>query len=151
MRIDIHDHRGRPRLRVLVDPANPPSVVHAGADGPSIALDWNQAIDDEEQLRHCPVCSHPDLYVRRAVPQVTWFAAVVAVGIVVLLFTYGVQLSAPALGGLLLLLVADLLIWRLSPRMLACYRCDAWFRQTPIPADAKPWNAARAPTPEPGR
>ncbi len=129
----------------MVDPANPPSVVQSiDGQGPAFALDWNQATDDVGQLRRCPVCGHAELYARRTMPQMTWFAAVVALGIVVLLFTYGGHLSPPMLGLLLLLLVVDLVIWRWAPRMLACYRCDAWFSQTPIPRNIGPWDATRA-------
>ena len=151
MRIDIHDRRGRPRIRILVDPANPPSVVRTPEPGSTaIALDWNQATDDRGLLRRCVVCGHPELYVRRAIPQITWFAAVVALGLAALLVTYGDELSSPVVATLAVLLLADLLIWRYAPRMLVCYRCDAHFHSTPVPHGITPWDPARAVAPGAG-
>jgi len=148
MRIDVHDRRGRPRIRILVDPANPPSVVRTPEPGSTaIALDWDRATDDRGLLRRCPVCGHERLYVRRAIPQITWFAAVVALGLAALLVTYGDELSTPVVVALALLLIADLLIWRFAPRMIVCYRCDAHFRQTPVPRGLGPWDPARAAAP----
>ena len=145
MRIDIHDQRGRARIRALVDPAHPPSVVRTPEPGSTaIALDWNQATDDRGLLRRCPVCGHDDLYVRRTIPQITWFAAVAGLGLAAVLFTYGQALSTPTLIALALLLIADLLIWRFAPRMIVCYRCDAHFRHTPVPAGLGPWDPALA-------
>ena len=149
MRIDVHDRRGRPRIRIRVDPANPPSVVRtAEPESTAIALVWNQATDDRGQLRRCPVCGHGELFVRRAIPQVTWFAVVVGLGLAAVLFTYGKALSTPALIALALLLVADVLIWRYAPRTIVCYRCDARFSQTPIPQGLKPWDPTKATTRE---
>ena len=116
----------------------------------AIALDWNQATDDRGRLRRCPVCGHAELYVRRAIPQITWFAAVVALGLAALLVTYGSRLSVPVVATLAVLLIVDLLIWRFAPRMMVCYRCDAHFHQTPVPRGLSPWNPARAVSPSGG-
>lgn len=145
MRIDIHDQQGRARIRILVDPAHPPSVVRTPEPASTaIALDWNQTTDDRGLLRRCPVCGHEGLYVRRSIPQITWFAAVAGLGLAAILFTYGQVLSTPTLIVLVLLLIADLLIWRFAPRMILCYRCDAHFHQTPVPPGLEPWDPTRA-------
>lgn len=144
MRIEIKDNQGKPRLTVHVDPASPPTVVKADdGRGPAISLDWDKALDDEARLRHCPVCSCPDLYVRKLVPQLTVFALIVAAGALSSLF-YGLGQSRPALIVLTLVLAFDLLIWLYAPKTLVCYRCGSEFHQTPIPAGTRPWDATTA-------
>ena len=146
MRIDVYDHWSRPRIRIRVDPSSPPSVVRTpDPESTAIALDWNQTLDDRGRLRRCPACGHTVLYVRRALPQkTTWFAAVAALGLAAVLFTYGDTLSTPTLITLGILLAADLLIWRFAPRPLACYRCNAQFRETPVPHGLSAWDPALA-------
>jgi hypothetical protein len=144
MRIEIKDNQGKPRLTVHVDPSHPPTMVRTDdGRGPAINLDWDRALDDEAQLRHCPVCSCEDLYVRKLVPQLTVFALIVAAGALASLF-YGFGQSRPALIVLALVLGFDLLIWLYAAKALVCYRCGSEFHQTPIPAGRRPWDANTA-------
>ncbi|MEO0514790.1 MAG: hypothetical protein AAF086_05780 [Planctomycetota bacterium] len=141
MRIDIKDNLGNPRLTVHVDPANPPTIVKASdGRGPAISLDWDKTLDDEGNLRQCPVCSCPDFYVKKNVPQLTVFALIVAAAVIAMVF-YGFGLSAPALIVLGLVLGFDLLIYLYAERYLVCYRCASTFHQTPLLPTDKPWDA----------
>lgn len=141
MQIDIHDNLGRPRLTVHVDPASPPTIVKASdGRGPAISLDWDKALDDEGRLRHCPVCSCPDFYIKKNVPQLTVFALVVAAAVIAMVF-YGFGLSAPALIVLALVLGLDLLIYLYAERYLVCYRCRSEFRKTPLLPTDRSWDA----------
>lgn len=141
MKIDIHDNQGKPRLTVHVDPASPPTIVKASdGRGPAISLDWDKALDDEGRLRHCPVCSCPDFYVKKNVPQLTVFALVVAAAVIAMVF-YGFGLSMPALIVLGLVLGLDLLIYLYAERYLVCYRCRSEFRQTPLLPTDRAWDA----------
>ena len=150
MRIEIKDIHGKPRLTVHVDPAAPPTVVQATDQrGPAVSLDWDRALDDQDRLRHCPVCSCPDLYLRKQVPQLTVFALIVAAGCLASVF-YGLGHARPALLVLLLVVALDIIIWFTAPRFLVCYRCRAEFHDTPVAARCGPWNARlaqRYPTP----
>jgi hypothetical protein len=142
MRIELKDHDGKPRLTVHVDPASPPTVVQAtDGRGPAVSLDWDQTLDDEGHLRHCPVCDCHELYVRKRVPQLTVFALIVAAGVLSSVI-YGLGATRPAVIVLAVVLGFDLLIWLYAPRMLACYRCNTEFHETPIPPKVRPWNAA---------
>jgi len=144
MRIDIKDNQGKPRLTVHVDSTSPPTVVKAtDGRGPAITLDWDKALDDEGTLRHCPVCSCPDFYIKKQVPQLTVFALVVAAAVIAMVF-YGYGFSRPALIVLTLVLGVDVLIWLYAGRYLVCYRCNSEFRETPLGSELRSWDAGRA-------
>ena len=144
MRIEIKDNQGNARLTVHVDPAAPPTVVRAtDGRGPAVSLDWDRALDDQDRLRHCPVCSCPDLYIRNQVPRLTVFALIVAAGCLASVF-YGLGHAWPALTVLVLVVALDIVIWRTAPRRLVCYRCGTEFHDTPAPARCGPWNARLA-------
>ncbi|MEM8738300.1 MAG: hypothetical protein AAGG38_07460 [Planctomycetota bacterium] len=141
MRIDIKDEQGKPRLTVHLDPSHPPTVVKADdGRGPAVTLDWDQALDDKGFLRHCPVCSCPEFYLRKQVPQLTVFALIVAAAVLAMvLFGYGQ--SGPALIVLGLVLAFDILIWLFAERVLICYRCQSEFRQTPLKPTDRGWDS----------
>jgi len=144
VRIDIKDNLGNPRLTVHVDPARPPTIVKASdGRGPAISLDWDKTLDDKGNLRHCPVCSCPDFYVKKNVPQLTVFALIVAAAVIAMVF-YGFGLSAPALIVLGVVLGFDLLIYLYAERYLVCYRCQSTFHETPLLPTDKSWDAALA-------
>lgn len=144
MRIDIKDNQGNPRLTVHVDPANPPTVVKAtDGRGPAISLDWDKALDDEGNLRHCPVCGCPEFYLKKQVPQLTVFALIVAAAVIAMVF-YGFGLSAPALIVLAVVLGLDLLIYLYAKRYLVCYGCQSEFHDTPLLPTDKAWDANTA-------
>lgn len=144
MRILIKDNQNQPRLTVHVDPAEPPTMVHATDDrGPAISLDWDQALDDKGQLRHCPVCGCPEFYKRKRVPQLTVFALVVAAAVIAMAF-YGLGLSVPALIVLAAVLVFDLLIYLYADRYFVCYRCGSEFHDTSMAGVPRSWNANTA-------
>ncbi|MEL7087164.1 MAG: hypothetical protein AAGL98_01780 [Planctomycetota bacterium] len=144
MRIHIKDKQGQPRLTVHVDPATPPTVVHATDDrGPAISLDWDQTLDDEGRLRHCPVCGSPDFYTRKKVPQLTVFALIVAAAVIAMVF-YGFGLSRPALIVLAVVLAVDLLIYLYAERYFVCYRCASEFHATRMAGNPRTWDANTA-------
>lgn len=144
MRIHIKDKHGQPRLTVHIDPAAPPTVVHATDDrGPAISLDWDQTLDDEGRLRHCPHCQCPDFYTRKKVPQLTVFALIVAAAVIAMVF-YGFGLSRPALIVLAVVLGFDLLIYLYADRYFVCYRCVSEFYDTRVVGNPRPWDANTA-------
>ena len=144
MRIQIKDKQGQPRLTVHVDPEQPPTVVHATDQrGPAISLDWDKTLDDENRLRHCPVCGCPDFYARKKVPQLTVFALVVAAAVIAMVF-YGLGLSLPALIVLGVVLIFDLLIYLYAERYLVCYRCQSEFFDIRAVGKPRPWDANTA-------
>ncbi|MEM1108793.1 MAG: hypothetical protein AAGH99_08900 [Planctomycetota bacterium] len=141
MRIDIKDNQGNPRFSVHVDPANPPTVVKAtDGRGPAVSLDWDRAVDDKGNLRHCPVCGCPEFYLKKNVPQLTVFALIIAAAVVASVF-YGFGLPTPALIVLGMVLGVDLLIYLFAERYLVCYSCGSTFHETPLLPTDKPWDA----------
>ncbi len=153
MRIEIKDRQGNPRLTVHVDPAQPPTVVKAtDGRGPAVSLDWNQTLDDKDQLRHCPICTCPDLYAKKQVPQLTVFVLIIAAGSLATAL-FGIGLGRPAMIVLAVVVVLDIVIWFTAPRFMVCYRCRSEFHDTSVIGRATSWNAAiadRYPGPESG-
>ncbi len=146
MQIDIKDNSGRPRLTVHLDPARPPTVVTAeDGRGPAVSLNWDRALDDSGQLRHCPVCGCQDLYSHRPLPRITVFVGVIGFAVAGMLgFGLGGPWRNVAIILLLLVLAMDLCIWLTVKRRLTCYRCNAQFSRLPIRPRQRPWDANTA-------
>ncbi len=144
MRIDLRIKPDETAFGVEVDPAKPPSVVKPrGADGPTVKLDWERALDDQRHLRHCPVCGATDLFARKRVPQLTSFVILVAAAVGAMVF-YGFGLVWPAVTVLVVLVAVDAAIFLFAPRVLECYRCHSAFRMMPIRRDHPRYDKATA-------
>ena len=71
VRINLRDQHRRRQFNTEVDLQNPPAVVKPPqGDGAEICLQWDQAIDDQGHLRHCPACGCRELFARKDFPQV---------------------------------------------------------------------------------
>ncbi|MEO0588281.1 MAG: hypothetical protein AAF078_11640 [Planctomycetota bacterium] len=141
MRLDLKDDKGDSAINVRVHLDAPPTVVGPTADTPSqVSLDWDRALDDSGNLRHCPVCGCPDLYASKAVPQVTGFVVLAGAVVLAMLLTgLGmVTLASVAFGALL---AADIVILLSSKRRLTCYQCGTDFTGIKVPAKYPRWNA----------
>jgi hypothetical protein len=126
MRIELRDTSNRRISRVDVDERVRPARVDVPGREQGLFPRWDGAIDDAGSLRRCVVCGCESLYVRRNFPQVTPVIVVLAFsGAVVAILGYAAHPVATA--ALIVLLIADLLILRLSTRWLVCYRCGAIF------------------------
>jgi len=140
VRIDIFDQAKQARFTVHVDPAAPPAIVRLpDPAGTAMSLNWDRALDDEQHLRHCPVCNCPALYARKQMPQVTMFALLILAALfAIVIFGFGeAVLAAIALG---LILGIDLMIFLFAQRMLVCYRCGSEFRGMPIQRKHAGWD-----------
>ncbi len=82
------------------------------------------------RLEQCPICGCRRFFRQKAFPRAVGIGLVV-VGALLVPLTYGVSLMVLAL--------ADLLIYRLVPLMAVCYLCRAEFRGVPVPARVLPF------------
>lgn len=148
MRMDVYNEVGDRVATVAVDPASPPGVVHGhAADGSTEEhyLDWDRTFDDDGHLRKCPVCGCDDLFQRRAIPALTGFIVVLAVGLVCLAL-WGLT-EAPLgwmLGVLVAVVVVNVLIVMMAGRYVQCYRCASRFREIEVRAGRAEWEGAIA-------
>lgn len=144
MRINIRDKAGDTIFGVTVDPAKPPTVVKpADEPGPTVSLDWDRALDDQRQLRRCPVCGCPDLFARKQLPQLTAFVVLILAAVAAMVL-FGLQMVELAIGVLVLLVVIDVGIFLFAKRVLECYRCRSAFRDMPIRRRHPRYDAALA-------
>jgi len=129
---------------VKVDLSEPPAVVRLPDPARTpLSLNWDRALDDEQHLRHCPVCGCEALYARKQIPQVTVFALIILAALsAIVIFVLGEAIWALiALG---LILGIDLAIFCFAKRMLVCYDCGSEFRGMPIRRDQPNWDPAVA-------
>lgn len=147
MHILIKDRQRRTLFDVDVDPQHPPTVVrHPRPDCANhvpreVCLNWDQALDDQAQLRRCPVCGCRDLYVRKDFHQVTGLAIVLLAAVVAMVL-FGMRQVFTAALVLALVVLLDAAIFFFTRRCLVCYRCRSEFRQTPIGRQHRPWDLA---------
>ncbi|MFP4144618.1 MAG: hypothetical protein ACLFV3_05700 [Phycisphaeraceae bacterium] len=141
MHIDLRDRNRRPLFQVQADMAHLPTVVRAAGDERrAVHLDWDRAMDDGGRLRRCPACGCGELFVRKRVPQVTVFVAVLlSAAAAMVLFGYG--RANLAIITLAVVVVADVLIFLFAPRSLVCYRCHSEYRGIPIAAGHSRWDS----------
>ena len=135
MRIEVRNRRRQRLFTVEVDPAHPPTIVG------SVHLNWDRALDDEGHLRRCPVCTCPDLFRRRRLPQLTAFVLVLAAAAVGMVL-YGVGLPLLALVVLVAVAIVDGLIFLFSRYVLVCYRCRSEFSGMPIGRQQAGWEVS---------
>ena len=142
MRIDVRDQDRRWLFDVEVDPLRPPAIVRGpGAKPAEVYLKWDQALDDRQQLRRCPVCGCRELFVRKDFPQLLGLLLVVATASgAILLFL--LNRAKWAYGLLAAMVVADVVLSLAAGRCLVCYRCRSEFRGIEIPRDQAGWDLA---------
>jgi hypothetical protein len=129
---------------VHVDLQDPPTVVRLpDPNRTTVSLDWDRALDDEQHLRHCPVCGCEDLYARKQVPQVTIFALLILAALAAIVI-FGLGEAIWALIALALILGLDLAIFYFAKRIMVCYDCLSEFRGMPIRRDQPAWDPAVA-------
>ena len=85
---------------------------------------------DTLRLERCPLCGCSRFYRQKDFPPVVGIA-LVAVGAVLVPFTYGISLVVMA--------AVDLLVYRLVPVMAVCYLCRAELRGVPVPERVLPF------------
>ena len=142
MHIELRDERRERLFAVDVDISDPPAIVHApDGQGQAVHLDWDRALDDEQHLRHCPVCGCPELFARKTLPQLTAFAVVVLAAIVSMVL-YGIGQPGAALAVFLVVVAIDAAIYLFTQRALICYRCRSRFTGMPIRRDHPGWDKA---------
>ena len=145
MRIELRNAQRQRLFSVEVDPAGPPTVVRGRPEGASeeqsVHLNWDRALDDEQQLRRCPACGCDELYVRSRFPRLTAFVMIAFAALVaVVLLGFGeLFLTLIVLG--VIGLIDALAYFFLSGNLLVCYRCRSEFHDTPIARGMKPWQA----------
>ncbi len=144
MRISVKDKKGDSLYGIEVPLENPPTVVKPPrGGGPSMTLNWDRALDDHKQLRHCIVCGCPDLYVRKPFPQLTVFTLIIAAAVLAMVL-YGFDQILLAVVVFAVILVIDVGIYLMTARILTCYHCKADYRKVNIPRGAKRWEASVA-------
>jgi hypothetical protein len=93
-----------------------------------MSLNWDRALDDGGQLRHCPVCGCEDLYSHKPMPRLMVFVGILTLAIAAMLgYGLGGVWRNVAIVLLLLVLAIDLIVWQAVKRRLTCYRCKAEF------------------------
>lgn len=142
VRIGVRNLNRKYQFSVKVDPAQPPSVVKApNGKGAPVFLHWDQAIDDEQYLRRCPVCRCRELFSRKSFPQVTGFWIVVlAAAVASVLFGFREVVWAFVVFGAVVLI--DAVIYLFARRCLVCYRCRSEFRDVAIRQGHPSWDLA---------
>jgi hypothetical protein len=125
------------RIRLLCP--NPRCARHVDLDGSAIAAACScphcrQTLEvsipgavRDGLLTRCPCCEGEELYVRKDFPRRLGLALVVLVA-AMSFWLFGRGQLGWALGVLVALVLADLLIYRLVPTITVCYRCQAEFR-----------------------
>lgn len=132
MRIELRNDQRHPLFAVHVNLDDPPAVVRpADADGPTVHLDWDRALDDEHHLRHCPACGCPDLFARKRMPQLTGFVLILLAALVAMVL-FGIGEVILALLVLVFVLAVDVGIYFFTRHVLVCYRCHTQFSGMPI-------------------
>lgn len=141
MRLDLKDHKGDSAINVSVKVEDPPTVVGPTQTTPNrVSLDWDRALDDAGNLRHCPVCGCPDLYSSKAVPQVTGFVVLAGAAVLAVLLA-GLGQLVIGLTAFVTLLVVDIVILISSRRRLTCYQCGTDFTGIPVAKGHPRWSA----------
>lgn len=144
MRINLRNEQRARLFGVEINPHQRPTVVRpSGCDGRVVHLDWDRAIDDEQHLRHCPVCGCAELFTRKQLPQLTSFSLIVLAAVISMIL-FGLRLVRWALLVLAVTLAIDLIILVFGARVLVCYRCHSEYRRTPIRRDHPTWETAIA-------
>jgi hypothetical protein len=85
----------------------------------------------------CRICGSPHLYWQKDFDQRIGCAAI-GLGAVLVPWTYGISLAVLAL--------ADLLLYRLLPRVAVCYVCRARYRGVPPHPGQRPFDLVTAQT-----
>ena len=137
MRIVLQEPDGPGRRTLDVDPNRRPTRVQTLEDDRTVFLNWDQALDDDGQLRHCLTCGGP-LYRRKALPQVTGFVIVLAFALA-LVGILGFADNLLLLFGMTCVLVIDIAILLFARTHLDCYRCGSSHRRLPIASYHRPW------------
>ncbi|HCU24529.1 MAG TPA: hypothetical protein DF383_05885 [Deltaproteobacteria bacterium] len=87
------------------------------------------------EIEHCLVCDSKQLFTQKSFNR-NLGLGIVAAGIVLSFWTYGISLIVVAL--------VDLFLYKLLPPMLVCYRCDGEFRGFKPNPRFKPYNHLKA-------
>ena len=141
MRIVLRESDGS-RTTLDVDPVRRPLRIRDLEDTRDVFLEWDQALDDDGQLRRCLGCGGP-LYRRKALPQLTGFVVVLAFGLA-LVGILGFADNIPLLIGMSCVLVVDIGILLFARTYLDCYRCRASHRRLQIARYHRPWDRSTA-------
>jgi hypothetical protein len=153
MRIDLNNLQREPLGRVEIDLTHPQSQAHPpNVSEHGIPLDWDNALDSQGVLQHCPACGCRELFARKDFPQRVGLAIVVlGAAAAVVMFAIGYVIWGFAVMGSVAL--ADLLISPFVKRCVVCYRCRSEFRNLKIPRNHPAWDLATGekyrPTPDP--
>jgi len=150
VRILLREPGERSRATLEVDPTQRPPRVRTLEDTRDVFLEWDQALDDDGQLRRCLACGGA-LYRRKAFPQVTGFVIVLAFALA-LVGILGFADNIPLLLGMTLVLLIDIGILIFAGTYLDCYRCRSSHRRLPIANYHRPWDRSIADRndPDPG-
>ena len=130
------------RATLNVDPAQRPPRVQTLEETRDVFLEWDQALDDDGQLRRCLSCGGP-LYRRKALPQLTGFVIVLAFALA-LVGILGFADNIPLLIGMSCVLLLDIAILLFAQTYLDCYRCRSSHRRLKIASYHRPWERAFA-------
>ena len=130
------------RTTLEVDSSQRPPRVRTLEDTRDVFLEWDQALDDDGQLRRCLACGGP-LYRRKALPQVTGFVIVLAFALA-LVGILGFADNIPLLLGMTVVLLIDIGILLFARTYLDCYRCRSSHRRLPIAEYHRPWERSLA-------
>lgn len=130
------------RATLDVDPTRRPPRVRTLEDTRDVFLEWDQALDDDGQLRRCLGCGGP-LYRRKALPQLTGFVVVLAFALA-LVGILGFADNIPLLIGMSCVLLLDIGILLFARTHLDCYRCRSSHRRLTIASYHRPWERAVA-------
>lgn len=115
---------------------DPGTVTRCGRCSSSLAL-VAPPLEDSVPVSRCVVCGDDKLYVQKRFAQ-KWGCLIIAVGAVLVPWTYGLSLGVFAL--------VDLVLYRTLPNMTVCYVCGSRYRGAPIHPDHGPYDLMTAQT-----
>lgn len=141
MRIVLRESDGS-KTTLDVDPVRRPPRVRDLDDTRDVFLEWDQALDDDGQLRRCLACGGP-LYRRKALPQMTGFVVVLAFALA-FVGILGFADNIALLIGMSCVLFIDVGILLFARTYLDCYRCRASHRRLRIARYHRPWERSMA-------
>jgi len=143
MRVEFKDQNRHPLGSKTLEPNDRPREVQIeGIDGPrTVDLQWEDAVDESDRIVRCVACGCRELFVRKDFPQKLGLALVIAAAAVSVIFFAFDHLLA-SMGVLAAAVVADSLIFSLTPKCVVCYRCRTEYHGLDIAPSIEPWELA---------
>ncbi len=138
MRVEVFDEHGKNLGEFKLSPGEMPARTQTST-GIEFMPDWEQAYDDEGDLRRCIACSCDQLYRHRTLPRVTGFFIVLALAMTAASLL-GLASGWPIMVVMIIVLIIDvaILLWR--HEVLVCYQCRTRYGDLHIASYHKTWS-----------